>query len=122
MALNDIKLGALASEVLLTPFERTLSEGFADLTRDAQTASGRNVRDIIAVKRFWTLEWQYITEENLAAIRGLYDLKTELSLLITRPNFTVSSYTVLIKPFSWKRARGFGMRYWEGVTLDIVEV
>jgi len=122
MALNDIKLGESGSEVLLTAYGREFSESMIAVTREERTASGRLVRDIRANKRKFTLSYSLISHTNLEAIATLYDLDDELSLLVTRPDYTVDSYTVLLMPFDKTRPKSVGMNYWSDVTIEMEEV
>ena len=122
MALNDLKLGVAGSEALLSIFARTFSEGYLERAREERTASGRLVKDIIAIKTTWSIKYDYIADADLAVIRVLYNLCAELSFLVTRPSAAVDSYTVILKPFTWDRAPGYGMKYWEGVSIDMEEV
>jgi len=122
MALNDIKLGESGSEVLLSAFAREFSEHLVAVTREDRTASGRLVRDVIATKRKFTMAYELIHQDDLDTFGTLYALDDELSLLVTRPDSTIDSYTVLLQPFDTTRAKSVGMDYWTGVTIEVEEV
>lgn len=122
MALNDIKLGESGSEYLLSAYAREFTEGMVAVTREGRTASGRLVRDVTATKRKFTLAYELISQDDLDTFGTLYALDDELSLLVTRPDSSIDSYTVLLQPFDKTRAKSVGMDYWTGVTIEMEEV
>lgn len=119
---NDIYLGEASSEVLLSAFARTFTQGIIELSREERTASGRLVRDVIATKKTFTIAYEEITHTNLEVIATLYDLQDELSLIISYSDYTTSTFTVLLRPFNKERARAVNMNYWSGVELELNEV
>jgi hypothetical protein len=61
MANGDIYLDG----TLLTPFGRTYTESDIEISRGDRTASGKLVRDIIATKKRFSLDYSYIDGDEL---------------------------------------------------------
>ena len=122
MAVNDLRLGAIGAEILLTPFARRFKSGWIELARTERTASGRFVKDIRARKRKWSIEYDYITQADLEAIETVYAYESELGFIVTLPDTSTESFTVLMGPFDKDRAKAVDGGYWSGVTLEIEEV
>lgn len=129
---GDIYLGLLGEEELVSPFGRKLIITDTELNREERTASGRLVRDVIATKKKFSLQYEIITGTALEAFLDLYDLNSELSLLIfTDSNATTTTpepeaiydiYTVLMEPISRERLLLLDDGLWSGVNIDLLEV
>jgi hypothetical protein len=122
MADGDIYLGLSGSETKLTPFGRKLHIKSEQIVREGRTVSGRMVRDVINTKAEITLEYDWISGNDLTVLNNLYNLDSELSLKI-HVNSTIDSYVVLMDPVSKKRellTSDGGM--WSGVSVVLKEV
>jgi hypothetical protein len=122
MASGDIKLGVLGSEAMLSPGGRTFTEGRLELAREDRTASGKLVKEIIAVKKTFKLDYELIDGDDLAAIITLYNLQSELSLLVYEEGSVLSSYTIRMKPFDRTRILAIGIGLWGNVTFEMEQV
>jgi hypothetical protein len=119
---NDIYLGAAGSEILLPFLGRKFTEGEIEIAREGRTQSGRRVKDVVAVKKEWSLQFSLIDDSDLQDLITLSELQTELSLKITRMDDSVDTYTVLIKPFDRQRILTVNDGLWGNVKLQIEEV
>lgn len=128
---GDIYLGPSGTETLLSAFGRKLSIVDDELSREQRTASGRLVRDIIAVKKKITLSYETIDGDDLTTFLDLYDLQDELSLLIYHTDVPTTTddegnyydaYTVLMKPIGRERLLLTGEGLWTGVQIELQEV
>lgn len=122
MALGDIYLGAVGSEVLLTPFGRTLTIKDNELSREARTANGRLVKDIITVKKQFTLEYSDIDGDKLDDLITISELQDELSLIVYSTETLHDHYTVLMKPLDRKRLLLLSPGIWSNVSVVLDEV
>lgn len=118
MALNDITLGG----VLLSPFGRKFSETIIEIAKEDRTLSGRKVKDIIATKKEFRLEYEIIDDAVLVQLRTLYDAQTTQTLRITYRTGETLQYTVIMKPFEYKRENIEPDALWSGVTIILEEV
>ena len=83
MSKGDISLGADGSEVLLSPFGRQFSVQEIETARVTRTVSGALKKDIMYVKRSFTLAYSVITGMALEAIQDIYDNTAQpLTLLV----------------------------------------
>jgi hypothetical protein len=129
---GDIYLGLLGEETVVSPFGRKLIITDTELNREERTASGRLVRDVIATKKKFSLQYEIITGTALEQFLDLYDLNSELSLLIfTDSNATTTTpepeanyeiYTVLMEPISRERLLLLDDGLWSGVNVELLEV
>ena len=129
---GDIYLGLLGQEEKVSAFGRTLTISDEILSREERTASGRLVRDIIATKKKITLAYETISGDDLTVFLDLYDLNSELSILIfTESNATTTTpeptenyeiYTVLMQPISRERLLLAADGLWSNVTIELNEV
>lgn len=123
MLYNDIYLGLISGiEYLLPMGGRTFREGFIELSRSDRTASGRAVKDIIALKKRFTCTYEMISENDLQTILTLYLLETELQLTIRRFDDTVDKYTILLIPFDYERILITNGGLWGNVLLEMEQV
>jgi hypothetical protein len=121
MSANDIYLGLAGAETLLSPFGRKFSRSPIEITREDRTASGRKVKDIVAIKYKFTLQYDLIDDADVRIFQHLYGLDSELSLKVTTPT-GVSTYTVMLAPFSQERVTAVGSGLWSGVTIEMEQV
>ena len=119
---NDIYLGAAGSEILLSDFGRTFSEGFIEFAREDRTASARLVKDIIARKRRFTITYSLVDGSDLEDLEDLYEIDSVLNLIVTYKTGTSVTYSVLLKPFERSRVLAVGDTLWAGVTLEMEQV
>ena len=118
---GDILLGLPGQEQLLTRIGRTYSEGRNEIARQDRTASGRAVKDIVAVKKTFKLAYEMIDGDNLRILEAIAALNTELSLISHYEDGPVT-YAVLLKPFDRQRVLSTGTGLWSGVTLEAEEI
>lgn len=133
-ATGDIYLSLSGgTPVLLTPFSREFSEADVELSRQERTADGTLVKEIIAVKKRFTLSYDLITFDNLKPIIDLYSQQTTLLLDIYYEESTtttgeydgwesVGHYTVLMDPIEKTRVLTPGGGVWGSVTITLHEV
>ncbi len=132
-AKGDIYLGALGSEVLITAFGRSFTIKDTEISRQERTASGRLVKDIIAVKKNFTLAYDMIDGADLETLLTIYDLQSELSLLVYNedlpettttgsPGAYADAYTVLMEPIDRTRMLLLDTGLWGGVSIELSEV
>ncbi len=95
---------------------------YSDIQRINQTANGSTKMDYIATKRKLTLGWRYLSDSQLDS---LYNLLNQ-----NRPFFSVEymeagraeTMVCYVESFDtslWNTIRG--QRYWENVTLSLME-
>jgi len=122
MSLNDIYLGPSGNETLLSAAGRKFSRSPIEIAREDRTASGRAVKDIVALKWKFTLQYELIDNADLVTLQGLYDLKSALSLKVRKLNNTFDTFTVLLKPFASDRVTAIGTGLWGNVTVELEQV
>lgn len=120
MAKGDIYLGVAGAENLISPFGRKFSISPDEIARKERTASGRYVKDVIATKLVFRLDYEAIDGDALEVFLDLYDLQSELNLIID--NGSTSSYTVLMSPIDRERLVLFDTGLWGGVSVELLEV
>jgi hypothetical protein len=112
---------------------RTMTEEQMQIAREDRTANGRAVRDIIAVKRKWTLEYSLIDHDDLVQLMDLYNSQDELTLEIYYGDTTsttveddsggdVERVQVLMQPITRTRVLGGNARLWANVAITLDEV
>jgi hypothetical protein len=121
MAAGDIYLGVAGSEYKLTAFGRKFTIRDIELSREDRTASGRLVRDVIATKKEFVLNYETIEDESLETFLDLYELQRELNLIVSYNN-SEASYTVLLAPIERERIKIFAGGLWGGVTITLRQV
>lgn len=132
---GDIYLGLSGLQNLITPIGRTLTVSNTELARQERTASGKLVKDIIAVKKKITLDYELISSENLSFFLDLYDLNDELVITLydaiydgetgtttTISPDTVMTLTVLMSPIDYTRVLVTNGGLWSGVKIVLEEV
>jgi hypothetical protein len=121
MAVNDISLGLSGAEILLSPFGRTYSESPVEIAREDRTASGRKVKDLIVLKKLFTLSYQLIDDNDVQTFKTIYEYEAELGLIIEKITGT-ETYTVMLRPFAQERITAIGVGLWGNVTIELEEV
>ena len=132
--LNDIKLGMAGSEYDL-PKNCKLRRGTIEIVREERAASGKLGQDVTATKEKFTLDYQLIDDDDLQLLQHIYNMQSELSLIITvfpaiYPATTTAgpgaeeteSYTVIMRPIERDRILAFKGGLWGGVTVELEEV
>jgi hypothetical protein len=126
---GDIYLGPVNEEIILSPLGRKYKVDSEKIGRIERTASGRLVQDIRATKKKFTLTYEMIDGDDLDALIDLYDLETELSLLIyiadtltTAESAGCEAYLVIMEPISYERLLLDGSGLFTGVTIVLNEV
>ena len=113
---------------LLSAFGRKLIIKPTEISRVGRTASGRMVKDIIAVKYQFSLPYDAIDGDKLQTILTLYDLKETLTLYIY---FSPTTYflnnngvapVVHMSPVERERLIMLGTGIWVGTTVTLDEV
>jgi len=134
MAAGDIYLGIVGGTPrLLTPYGRKYSEADIELHREDRTSQGTLVRDVIAVKKRFTISYSSITSRNLRPIEDLYNADAELELTVWYEGSTtttseydswdgVERYTVLMQPVEKTRMLLSDGGMWENVSITLDEV
>ena len=122
--MSRIWLGLPGNEQLLPAMGRKLSVEDFEILKEARTASGRLVREIIDVKRRFKLDYSFVTNAILEQLRQLYQLgiKNNLSLKIEQENGEIEQYEVVFRPFSRSRYLIGNKWFWEGISIELEEV
>jgi len=122
--MSRIWLGLPENEQLLPNMGRRLTVEDLEILKEARTASGRLVREIITVKRQFKLDYSFVTNAILEQLRQLYQLgiKNNLSLKIEQENGEIEQYEVVFRPFSRSRYLAGSKWYWEGISVTLEEV
>ena len=121
MSLNSIWLGRIDNELLLPMIGRKFSEENQEISRTGRTASGRLVKDIIAVKKVFKLTYDMIDNEDILTFETIYGWFEELSLIVVYPTET-KTYTVMMKPLAKERIIALGGGLWGNVNVELEEV
>lgn len=122
--MSRIWLGLPGNEQLLSPMGRRLTVQDVEISKKQRTASGKLVRDVVAVKKVFTLDYSFVSNEILNQLRTLYQLgiSNNLMLRIEQENGSIEEYEVAISPFSRSRYLLGGQWFWEGITITLEEV
>ena len=127
---EEYYLGELGSESMLSSVDRDVNEQPERLKKETRLASGKLVRDIIAVKR--TVKFSYeklsgktsdVVDGGLGRndIRDLYDEGGELNLRIPLDVGGFEDVTVLFDSYSEDRASATPYYQWD-LQFTLVEV
>jgi len=127
---GDILIGAVDNEKLITPGGRILTISDVAILRQDRVSSGKLRSDIIATKKKFSLAYSFIDNSELSVFLDLYDLNTELSMLIyfaddettpgPLPNY--DQYIVLMDAIERTRLTVDLDGIWSGVTCVFNEV
>lgn len=121
MSAGQIWLGASGSEVLLSAYGRKFTVRDTEITRELRTSSGKLVKEIIATKKIFNLDYSTITGTALNALLTIYALQAELSLIVYYTEIA-TSYTVLMGPLDRTRLILLDDGLWTGVSVELKEV
>lgn len=101
-------LGISGSETLLIPSGRTFTETPVQFTREGRTASAKLVKDVIATKRDFSLNYSITTNEVKEQLETIFDLDTTLNFQVERKDSTIDDYAVLMKSVDSTRINAHG--------------
>ena len=121
---NKIWLGLPGNEQLLPAMGRKLSVEDFEITNENRTASGKLVRDVIAVKKRFKIDYSFVTNNILTQLRQLYELGIDnnLNLKIEQEDSSIDEYEVVFRPFSRSRYLIGNKWFWEGISIELEEV
>lgn len=120
---GDIWIGVLSSEILLPRAGLRFTPSDVELSTEARTVDGTLVSDLKAVKKHFEISYDPATTgTNLTTLLALYNLHTELNLIVTNEDATTSEYTVVLRPIPRGRSLVSDVWLWSGVTLVLDEV
>jgi len=122
MVHNKIRITHNNVTTELTPFGREFQEADDLITREERAADGTLRRDIIAMKKRFTLAYETIDGDKIDLFEELLLKKAPFPFSVERRNGSFETYSVLLQPFSRARlsARGHGLL--SGFTAEFVEV
>ena len=122
MAKANLYLGTTTATLqLLTPFGRSYKINNVEQARSGRTASGRLVKDIIATKKEFSLEYNLIDDSELQKYIDLYAESDELIFRDERDS-GYTDYTVLMNPLDQERIIAAEDGLWGGVQIKLSEV
>lgn len=122
MAKANLYLGTTTATLqLLTPFGRSYKITNIEQARSGRTASGRLVKDIIATKKEFSLEYNLIDDSELDKYIDLYAESDELVFRDERDS-GYTDYTVLMNPLDQERIIAAEDGLWGGVQIKLSEV
>lgn len=120
---GDIWLGVLGSEILLPRAGLRFAPSDTEIIQESRTIDGTLVSDLKAVKKHFEISYDPVTTgTNLTALLALYNLHTELNIIVTNEDATTSEYTVVLRPIPRGRSLVSDVWLWSGVTLVLDEV
>lgn len=132
---GDIYLGLTSgTPILLTPYGREFTEADIELSRQERTADGTLVKEIISVKKRFTLSYSMIDFDYLKPIIDLYytqiagltlDIYYEDSTTTTGEYTgwdSVGHYNVLMDPIEKTRLLTTNGGIWSNVSIVLHEV
>ncbi|NSW92323.1 MAG: hypothetical protein HPY74_16930 [Firmicutes bacterium] len=122
--MSRIWLGATGNEQLLSEMGRRLTVEDFEITKEQRTASGKLVREIIATKKRFKLDYSFVTNVVLKQLKEIYQLGTSgnLNLKIEQEDASIEEYEVVFRPFSRSRYLIGDKWYWEGISIELEEV
>ena len=122
--MSRIWLGTLGNEQLLSTMGRRFAIEDFEISKEQRTASGRLVKEVIAVKKRFTLEYSFVTNAILKQLKELYQSGTHnhLNLKIEQEDGSIEEYEVVFRPFSRSRYLIGDKWYWEGISIELEEV
>lgn len=117
-----LKLGVENNEQELTAFGRTFIVDDNIIYKEQRTISGKLLRDIIAIKKQFTVKYSLLENSVINYLLYLQQLNAVLSFIVDI-NGSVTKYYVVMDSFS--RTRELiteTTTYWSDVTLTLKEV
>lgn len=117
---------------LLTAYGRTFSQSVTEISREARTASGKLVQDIIASKKVFTLAYSFIDGNDLQVFEDFYAEQathrlefyfesTTTTTTTDDPTYHVA-YTVIMRPIDKTRTLLISDGLWSNVKIVFEEV
>lgn len=110
------------NETLLSPMSRGITVKDVEIVKEARTASGKLVTDVVAVKKKFVLTYKFVTHGILQTLANLYSTSKIATLKIEQPEGTIEVYSVRFRPFSRARYLIGNEWYWEGISIELEEV
>ncbi len=101
-------LGISGSETLLIPSGRTFTESPIQFKREGRTASAKLVRDVIATKREFSLNYSTTTNEVKEQLETIFDLDATLNFRVERRDGSIDDFAVLMHPVESTRINAHG--------------
>lgn len=122
--MSRIWLGPPGNEILLPEMGRRLSEEDFEIKNEQRTASGRLIRDVIAVKKRFKLDYSFATNAILKQLKQIYQagINGNLVLKIEQEDGSIEQYEVVSRPFSRSRYLVGNKWFWEGISIELEEV
>ena len=122
--MSRIWLGTLGNEQLLSTMGRRFAIEDFEISKERRTASGRLVKEVIAVKKRFTLGYSFVTNAILKQLKELYQsgIHNQLNLKIEQEDGSIEEYEVVFRPFSRSRYLIGDKWYWEGISIELEEV
>lgn len=121
---NRIWLGLSGNEQLLPEMGRRLNVEDFEIAKEERTASGRLVRDVIAVKKRFKIDYRFVTNAILEQLRQIYlsGIGKSLRLKIEREDSTIEECEIAFRPFSRSRYLVGKQWFWEGISIELEEI
>lgn len=110
--------------VKLTPFGRKFTVADEPVERSTRTITGKLLRDVVAVKKVFTLDYNLIDGNALNAYLANYEAQTELTLTVHMTDVPEEAvdYIVLIDAITRTREVMTADGIWSGVSIVLREV
>lgn len=110
------------NDILLPSKGRVLTVREIEIGVERRALSGRLVSDITAIKKIFTLNYAFLTNQLLEILATLYSTPGVKILKIQQEDGTIKTYNIKIKPFA--RGRNLVARkwFWENVTVELEEI
>jgi len=122
MSKGRLWLGLPGSEVLLPSMNRKFSEEDIEDIREAKTAGGTYVADIVAVKKRFVIAYGTIKNSDLEIIKNIYQQGHVLSFKVEQSDASIKTYSVKRRPFARQRLEMASRWYWDGISLTLDEI
>ncbi len=126
------RLGIVGSELLMSHTEVNINVTEQKNARDIVLATGKNVRDLIAIKRLWSFNYSKLPGEKVhTADQGLgyndlillFQNDNQLSLLVPDHLGNSEQVSVLIsQALTGRLARRSPWVLWENIVFSLIEV
>jgi len=113
----------------LSAVERQMETSSERIARETRLASGRLVRDVIAIKRTWSIEYDWlpgddddVIDDGLGrdSIRGMYEDGGTYTFSVPRESDTEDEVTVMFGEYEEERIRTNPNYFWR-VSFELVE-
>lgn len=113
----------------LSAVERQMDTSSERLARETRLASGRLVRDVIAIKRTWAIEFDWLPGDDddvidgglgRDSIRQMYEDGGTYTFSVPRESDTEDEVTVLFGEYEEERIRTTPNYFWH-VSFELVE-